>query len=171
MRLAVEALNGAIERGAGAAFEKFIATLPLVTYRTGDTVLGAGLNTGRLLIIKTGAVAILKDGVEIAKVDQPGAVLGELSALLDQPHIADVRALADSQFHVADARVLEKDPMALLHVARILARRLVAADSGIVELKKQLQAGQSAGMVRKMLDKIEASLKGAGAAVVPGYWS
>lgn len=165
----MEAQNRAIEPTAGAAFEKFIATLPVVTYRTGDTVIGAGLNTGRLLILKSGAVVILKDSVEIARVDQAGAVLGELSALLGQPHIADVLALADSQFHVADAGLLEKDPMALLHVARIMARRLVAADTGIVELKKQIQAGQSPSILRKMLERIEVSLKGAGGSVAPGF--
>ena len=161
----MEALSRAIEPTAGMAFEKLVATLPQVTYRTGDTVLGAGLNTGRLLILKSGAVVILKDSVEIARVDQTGAVLGELSALLGQPHIADVRALVDSQFHVADGGVLEKDPMALLHVARMLARRLVAADTGIVELKKQLQAGQSSRILRRMLEKIEASLGGSSSGV------
>ena len=161
----MEALSRAIEPTAGMAFEKLVATLPQVTYRTGDTVLGAGLNTGRLLILKSGAVVILKDSVEIARVDQTGAVLGELSALLGQPHIADVRALVDSQFHVADGGVLEKDPMALLHVARMLARRLVAADTGIVELKKQLQAGQSSSILRRMLEKIEASLGGSSSGV------
>lgn len=161
----MEALSRAIEPTAGMAFEKFVATLPQVAYRTGDTVLGAGLNTGRLLILKSGAVVILKDSVEIARVDQTGAVLGELSALLGQPHIADVRALVDSQFHVADGGVLEKDPMALLHVARMLARRLVAADTGIVELKKQLQAGQSSSILRRMLEKIEASLGGSSSGV------
>ena len=34
------------------------------------------------------------------------AVFGELSALLDQPHTADVRALETSKFHVADAALL-----------------------------------------------------------------
>src|SRR3974377_354528 len=47
-------------------------------------------------------VAVAKEGVEIARVTDPGAVFGEISALLDQPH-ADVRALTSSQFHVADA--------------------------------------------------------------------
>jgi CRP/FNR family transcriptional regulator, cyclic AMP receptor protein len=77
---------------------------------------------------------------------------------LDQPHTADVRALEDSQFRVADAALLEKDPVAVLHVARILARRLVAIDSGFVELKKQLQAGQSSGVLGRTLEKIEKTL-------------
>ena len=49
---------------------------------------------------------------------ESGAVFGELSVLLDQPHTADVRALEASQFHIADAAtILRVDPIALLCVA------------------------------------------------------
>jgi CRP-like cAMP-binding protein len=137
-----------------AGFEQFAAVLPLATYRAGETVLTAGSKSGRLLILKSGAVAILKDSIEIARVEEPGAVLGEISALLEKPHTADVRALEDSQFHVADAALLGKDPIVLLHVARILARRLVAADEGLVELKRHIQAGQSPSFLSKAINKI-----------------
>ena len=40
----------------------------------------------------------MKDETEIATVAEPGAVFGELSILLDQPHTADVLALETSQF-------------------------------------------------------------------------
>ena len=138
-----------------AVFKKLLMELPLATYRAGETVLSAGSKTGQLLILKNGAVVILKDSIEIGRVEEPGAVFGELSALLDQPHMADVRALKDSEFCVADAVLLGKDPVALLHVARILARRLVATNRGLVELKKQLQAGKSPGILIKMIDDIE----------------
>jgi len=121
--------------------EKTLAGLPVATRRAGETVISAGLKTDLLLILKKGAVVILKDAVEIAKVDQPGAVLGELSALLDQPHYAEVRALEETQFYIADAELLEKDPTVLLYVARIIAARLVAADSSLAEAKKQTRAG------------------------------
>lgn len=162
----METQNRAIEVPAGlggAGFENSV--LPLATYRAGETIVTAGSKTGRLLILKTGAVAILKDSIEIARVKEPGAVLGEISALLDEPHTADVRAVEDSQFHVADAALLEKDPVAVLHVARILARRLVATGTGLVELKKQLQAGQSPSALSKMLGKIEEVLRVGGASL------
>ena len=146
-----------------AAFEKILATLPLTTYRAGETVLSDGLKTGRLLILKSGEVAVLKNSVVLARVDQPGAVFGELAALLDEPHAADVRALQDSQFHVANATLLQKDPIALLHVARILARRLTAANDGLVELKKGIQTGPSPSALRKVLAKLEEIYKVGGA--------
>ena len=67
-----------------AVFQKKLATLPLATYQAGETVLSAASTTGQLLIPKEGAVAI--EGVEIARVTERGAVFGELSVLLDQPH-------------------------------------------------------------------------------------
>ena len=70
-----------------------MAALPLATFRPNETVLSAGSKTGRLLILKEGAVVIVEDGIEIAKVTEPGAVFGEVSALLDTPHTADVRAI------------------------------------------------------------------------------
>jgi CRP/FNR family transcriptional regulator, cyclic AMP receptor protein len=141
--------------GTNDAFEKVVSTLPLKTYRAGDTILTAGSKTGRLLILKTGSVAVLNGSTEIARVDQPGAVIGEIAALLDLPHTADVRALTDSQFYVADATLIDNDPATSRHVARILARRIVEANKNFVELRSQIHAGQSAGVLSKILQKME----------------
>ena len=77
-----------------------LARLPLTTFQAGEAVFLAGSRTDRLLFLRKGTVVVIKDAVEIARVTQPNAVFGELSALLDQPHTADVRALEPSQFHV-----------------------------------------------------------------------
>jgi CRP-like cAMP-binding protein len=66
-----------------AIIQKSVAALPVVTYQAGETVLVDGSRTGRLLILKKGAVAIVKEDTEIARVTEPGAVFGELSVLLD----------------------------------------------------------------------------------------
>src|SRR5436305_1781982 len=154
-----------------AVFQKRLAALPLGTYQAGQIVFAAGSKTGRLLILRKGAVAIVKEGVEIAKVTEPGAMFGELSALLDQPHTADVRALANSQFHIADAAtLLVQDPIALLYVAGVLARRLNGANQALIELKGQLQAGQPRSVIGKTVEKIEELLGASGASLVyAGY--
>jgi signal-transduction protein with cAMP-binding, CBS, and nucleotidyltransferase domain len=61
-----------------AVFQRKLATLPLATYQAGETVLSAASTTGQLLILKEGSVAVVKEGVEIARVTEPGAVFGEL---------------------------------------------------------------------------------------------
>ena len=105
-----------------------IAALQLVTYQVGETVIAYGSRTARLFILKKGAVAIVKEDTEIAKVTEPGAVFGELSILLNQPSKVDVRALEPSQFHVADATVLLTLSPIAAYVAMVLARQLDIAN-------------------------------------------
>ena len=154
-----------------SALKKKLAALPIRTYQPGDCVFASGSKTGQLLVLRKGVVAILKDGVEITTVADPGAVFGEVSALLDQPHMADVRALETSQFYVADAAgLLAQDPTATLYIAAILARRLNTANHVVIELKKQLAAGQPQNVVGKKLEELEALLSSGGASFVySGY--
>ncbi len=136
-----------------------LAALPVTSYGPGETVFVEGTNTGRLLILKQGAVAIHKGGTEIARVARSGAVFGEISALLGQPHTADVRTLEASEFHIADAAtLLAEDPAALLYVAISLAQRLDGANHLLRELKSEIQAGDAPGLIGKTIDRIEGLL-------------
>jgi len=140
-----------------------IAALPLASYGPGETVFTEGTNTGRLMILKSGAVSIVKGGVEIAKVAEPGAVFGDLSALLGQSHTADVRTLEASEFHVAEAAaLLMQDPATLLSITVGLARRLDAANHLLLELKNELRDGASPGLIGKTIDRIEGLLSSIG---------
>jgi CRP/FNR family transcriptional regulator, cyclic AMP receptor protein len=136
-------------------WQQRLAALPLARYEAGETVFAEGTKTGRLLILKSGAVSIFKGDIEFARVSEAGAVFGELSALLDEPHSADVRTLETSEFHVADAATLLQDPVALLYVTMVLARRIDTANQGLLQLKIMLQAGEPKGLIDATLDKIE----------------
>jgi CRP/FNR family cyclic AMP-dependent transcriptional regulator len=147
-----------------AAFEKGLASLPVSTFEPGQTVLTAGSKTGQLFILRQGHVEIVRDGLQIATVSEPGAVFGELALILDKPHTADVRAIERSEFHVAEASsLLGEDVAALLYVSAILARRLDAANDVIVEIKRELEAGRRPGAITKALEKLEALLSPSGA--------
>src|SRR5438874_10626794 len=120
------------------------------TYEPGEMVIAAGQTTGKLLFLRQGSVEVVKEGRQVARISEPGAVFGEISALLDQPHTADVRALEVSQFYVADAATLLRvDPIALLYVATVLARRLDDANQALIELRRQVQAGRPPGVIEK----------------------
>jgi CRP-like cAMP-binding protein len=154
-----------------SAFQNSLANLAVVTYQPGETVIVDGSKTGRLLILKKGTVTIEKEGTEIAQVTEPGAVFGELSVLLDQPHAADVRALESSQFHVANATsLLEQNPLAVLYVATVLAHRLEGANHALIQLKSQLKTGEPHDVVAKTVGKMERLLAVSSASLVyAGY--
>ena len=121
-----------------AVLQRRIARLPLETYQPGETVFAAGTKTDRLLFLKKGAVTIRKKGELLAEVTEPGAVFGELSALLNQPHTADVQTLEASEFRVAHADLLVEDPVVLLYVAAILAQRLNLANEALADFKSEV---------------------------------
>lgn len=156
-----------------AAFERRLAGLPVVKYPAHEAVLTAGLKTGRLLFLRSGAVEVIKDGVQIAKVSGPGSVFGDQAVLLDQPHTADVRTLEQSEFYVADASLLAIPDVAL-YVAAILARRLDTANRSLIEVKRQLKAGEPHSVIGRTVDRMEEVLNYSGDASLvfgtPGYW-
>ena len=145
-----------------AAWREKIAELPVASHAAGEKVLYEGTKTGRLMILKSGAVSIMKGEVEFAQVNEPGAVFGELSALLDAPHGADVIALEACEFYVADAATLLQDPVALLYVTIVLARRIDAANQGLLQLKTMLESGEPRGVIDSALDTIEGLLSAVG---------
>lgn len=146
----------------GAAFQKTFATLPIAALQAGEIVFLSGSRTGRLMILKKGAVAVIKEGVEIAKVSEPGAVFGELSILLDQPHTADVRTLQASEFYVATESLLAQDQLACMYIATVLAKRVNSANRALIELKRQLQAGEPQSVIAETIAEIDCSLVYAG---------
>ena len=103
-----------------SVFRSKLAGFPIATYQAGETVVAAGSTTGRLLILRKGLVAVLKEGVEIATVTEPGAVFGELSVLLDQPHMTMVDLLlrpelvAAAKTYFNDVQLKSQRPQSLL---------------------------------------------------------
>ena len=155
-----------------ATMERRLAVLPVVKHRAQEVVLTGGSKTGGLLFLRSGTVEVVKDGVQIASVNAPGAVFGELAVLLDQPHTADVRTLEQCEFYVADApAILAGDPTVALYVAAILARRLDAANRWLVAVKRQLQLGEPPSLIAKAVEKVEELLSYSGDAslVYAGY--
>jgi CRP-like cAMP-binding protein len=151
-----------------ADFLKRCAGMSMMRLQAGETVLSSGTKTGRLLVLRSGSVEVVKDGAQISKVSTPGAVFGELAVLLDQAHTADVRALEQSDFYVANAAtLLAHDSAVPLYVAVILAQRLDRANQALVELKRQLQAGEPGSVISDTVDKVERLLSPSGNVEMP----
>lgn len=131
--------------------------LGTVRYDTGDVLITEGPSSGVLCILVEGAVEVLRGDVRVSLVDEPGAVFGEISALLDRPHTATVRAIEPVLVHrIEDAEsFLQMRPEIVFHVARILARRLIDATTYLADIKQQY-AGRTdhLGMVDEVLEAL-----------------
>jgi CRP/FNR family cyclic AMP-dependent transcriptional regulator len=105
----------------------------------GGLIIGEGGTTGHLYVLIDGQVEVAKGGTVVAVISDPGAVLGEMSVLLDQPHSATVRAVSDStvyEFNDA-ASFLRDQPAVALLIARMLAQRLNVATTYLADLRQQ----------------------------------
>jgi CRP/FNR family transcriptional regulator, cyclic AMP receptor protein len=142
-----------------AMFLDGLSTLPLEAYQAGDLILRKGQTAGKVFVLKQGAVEVLDGGERIGYADEPGTVFGEIGVLLDQAPMADVRVLEPSTFYVAAGKVfLRVHRDAALHVAELLARRLVAAHRRLDEVRRQLLPEQRDGVLEDAVDAVDRSL-------------
>jgi CRP/FNR family cyclic AMP-dependent transcriptional regulator len=118
--------------------------IPLEHIAGGSVILEEGQTTGRVYVLVEGHVEVLRGGTQIAVLDEPGSLIGEMSVLLGVPHTATARALSDVRVHVIKDAVefFSAHPSLSWLVARLLANRLNAATSYLVDLKRQF-AGSS----------------------------
>lgn len=131
-----------------------LRAIPTCEFAVGETVIMAGTTSSKLFFLKSGELAVLRDGVAITRVREPGAVFGEMSLLLDGPHMADVAAVAPSVCHVVEAgpSFLVANPEMAAYLAAVLAHRLDAVNRYLVDVKSQFaEAGGHLGMVDKVL--------------------
>ncbi len=131
--------------------------LPEATFDGGAVVLEEGGRSGKLFILKSGSVEIVKEGVSLNEIDKPGAVFGEISHLLDQPHMATVRTLEPCCFQVVEdpEKFFVDHPAFAREVARLLARRLQGVTRYLVDLKRQFEReGHHLSMVDEVLEAL-----------------
>lgn len=102
----------------------------------GEVLVTQGNHGGDLYVLESGRLIVARDGVDIAAVEAPDSLIGEMAVLLGKPHTATVRADRDSRVRiVADARhLLERQPGIALHVATLLCARLDATSALLAEL-------------------------------------
>ena len=133
------------------------ADLPAESLPPGAVLIAEGAEPGRMLVLESGTVTVERDGVAVARIDSPGAVLGEMSVVLDKPATATLRAASDVRVKVVadpQAFLLER-PGAALAVLRTTASRLDGLTQYLADVKTQL-AGQEGhlGMVGTILDTL-----------------
>ncbi len=121
----------------------------------GTVLFEEGKRSGRLLILVDGEVEVRRGGTMVATIADPGAVFGEMSALLGLPHTATVVARSPVTVRAPPdaALFLREHPELAFHLARLLAQRLNAATTYLVDVKRQYDGRDDhLGMVGEVLE-------------------
>ena len=126
-------------------------------YPSGTILLSEGDTSGRLYVLAAGAVEVLRGDTQVALIKGAGSIFGEMSVLLGRPHTATVRAASPVSAYVfEDAEsFLRSHPEIAFFLGRLLAERLNAATTYLVDLKRQFEGhGNHLGMVGEVLETL-----------------
>ncbi|HET9534258.1 MAG TPA: cyclic nucleotide-binding domain-containing protein [Mesorhizobium sp.] len=136
---------------------KKCAGVPRKQFAPGTVLLSEGETSGRLYVLAEGSVEVLRGDTQVALISEAGSVFGEMSVLLNRPHTATVRAASPvGVFVFEDAeRFLKSNPEITFFVGKLLAERLNAATTYLVDLKRQFEGhGNHLGMVGEVLETL-----------------
>jgi len=131
--------------------------VPVRALPDGTVLLTEGATTGRVYILVRGAIEVLRGGTQVTVLAEPGSLVGEMSVLLGAPHTATARTLGDTEVHeVTDAARFFRDRPAMSWLlASLLAQRLNAATTYLVDLKRQFAGhGDHLEMVGEVLESL-----------------
>jgi CRP/FNR family cyclic AMP-dependent transcriptional regulator len=130
--------------------------MPVESFAAGSILLPEGASTGRLFVLVEGEVEILKGDVQVEVVSEPGALFGEISALLDTPHMATAKVVSPARLvRIEDAgRFLRENPDLTIEVARLLAERLTNVVGYLADIKRQFAGRDHLGMVDEVLETL-----------------
>jgi CRP-like cAMP-binding protein len=133
------------------------ADLPERSLARDEVLLDEGVTSGHLYVLIEGELEVLKGDFQIRTVDEPGAVFGEVSALLGIPHTATVRAVTACRVHVverANEFLRERSDITYV-VAELLAQRLNSVTGYLADLKRQYEDHDDhLGMVDEVLETL-----------------
>jgi CRP/FNR family cyclic AMP-dependent transcriptional regulator len=117
----------------------FAQSFPRRELVAGEALLVDGEPVDALYVLLEGRLRIEKAGVQVAVIGEPGACVGEMSLLLEITATADVTASEPSVVAVIEHAqpMLETEPGLALALARLLAQRLQAMTTYLVDIKHQ----------------------------------
>ena len=132
------------------------AHLPKQVFEAGDSVVREGEPGGSIWVLEAGALQVRKAGVVVNHITRPGAIVGEVSALLHCAYGATVVATEHSVLHhaVNGLALLDSHPAIARLVAVGLAERLNYVTTYLADLKAQYADVPGLHMVSAVLREL-----------------
>lgn len=142
--------------------------LPQRSYSAGDVIVEQGASFGVLLVLVEGRIAIERNGVGLAVMDTPGAILGDMSTVLARPATATMRAVDPCTVLFAEdgAAYLRSHPDVLFDVAVALATRLDNLTGHLSDVQRQY--GDDSGHLGMLGDVLSTLMHHQTQTVTPG---
>ncbi len=132
------------------------AHLPETEFAPGATIVAEGGAAGGIWILVSGSLQVRRGDVLVNTVSQPGALVGEISVLLNTVYGATVEASERSTLrYAADGQAfLASDPAIATFVAVGLAERLNFVTTYLADLKHQYGDAPGLAMVPDVLRQL-----------------
>lgn len=111
-----------------------LAQFTPAAFPAGAAIVTEGSDARSMFVLVSGTLEVVRDDVVVATLTAPGAVVGEIAALLGRPASATVRAKTAVTAHqvARPESFLAQNPALLLEIARTLAARLDATTAFLV---------------------------------------
>lgn len=128
------------------------ASAPARNLAIGDVLIAQGAAGGDLFVLESGELTVERDGVVIATIASPNAIVGEMSVILGKPSTATVRVTRPATvFVIENARsLLDTDPKLAFRLARLMATRLDATSAYLAELNSQHSSKVEPSLLRRL---------------------
>ena len=132
------------------------AHLPEVSFEPGDVVVAEGGAAGPIWSLVSGALQVRKGLIPVNTVTEPGALVGEISLLLNSAFSATVEATSPTVMrYAADGRALmSSNPAISTLVAVGLADRLNFVTTYLADLKHQYGDAPGLSMIPNVLRQL-----------------
>jgi CRP-like cAMP-binding protein len=129
--------------------------LPVVELDPGHELVREGEVSSAIWILVSGELRVLKGSTVVNRIDRPGAVIGEMAALLGTRATASVAASQPSQLrYAAHGENFLADPAVVRLVAVGLAERLNLVTTYLADLKDQYGDAPGTAMVPAVLNQL-----------------
>ncbi len=116
--------------------------IPVRTIAAGTILFDEGKQSRALCVLVDGEVEILKGDFQVNTVSEPGAVFGEMSLLLNSPHMATVRARTPCRVHMIEDGdgFLRANKDVAYDLLKIVAARLQGVTNYLTDLNRYVRA-------------------------------
>jgi CRP-like cAMP-binding protein len=130
--------------------------LPEIGVAPDEILCQEGDRSGSIWVLVSGRLRVMKNGVQVNAVGQPGAIIGEVSVLLGTGTSASVVADTRCRLRFAEdgEAFLNSHPQIAAYVARGLADRLNFVTTYLADLKNQYGDAPGLAMVGDVLDRL-----------------